>query len=290
MSTRQTVPAGVGAGPRRRRLATVAVAAALLLSLCPSPALAEVADAAPDQERQVAARPDAVLPMGFGKQSSLASTLKRYLRWAHAYGFRVSEHPAYGGVTRGAHASRSWHYDGLAADLNWGPAGAPPSERANAKFAIKVANSLGLGVIYARDGTVGSAGDHRSHMHVDVGSTSNYGKGLVAVPTGQRRTQSLQAAAHFPWAQRDNLWGANTDKRLQAIRAASRMHGTKFPHGVKLTQRAVGVTADGKWGPKSRAAHDKTVAAVQRALSVSATGVWGPVTERTYLKVRKKLR
>ncbi|MEN5074532.1 hypothetical protein ABE437_12000 [Isoptericola cucumis] len=289
MSSSPMSPADAGPWTGRRRLAAVGAAAALLWSLCPSPALAGPV-AAPEREGHVMTRPEALLPMGFGKQSSRSSTLKRYLRWADAYGFRVSEHPSYGGVTRGAHASRSWHYDGLAADLNWGPPGAPASERTNVRFAIKVADSLGLGVIYARDGTVGSAADHRSHLHVDVGSTSNYGRGLVRVPEGQRRTQSLQGAAHFPWAQRDNLWGTNTDKRLQAIRAASRMHGTKFPYGVKLAQRAVGVTADGKWGPKSRAAHDRTVAAVQRAISVSPTGVWGPVTERTYLKVRSKLR
>ena len=288
MSTRQIVPAGPG--PRRRRLAVVGGTTALLLSFCVPPSFAAAEDAAPRQAGHVTTRAESVLPMGFGKRSSLPSTLKRYLRWADAYGFRVSEHPAYGGVTRGAHASRSWHYDGLAADLNWGPPGAPASERANAKFAIRVANSLGLGVIYARDGTAGSAAQHRSHLHVDVGSTSNYGRGLVAVPQGQRRTQSLQAAVHFGWAKRDNLWGTNTDKRLQAVRAASRMHGTRFPHGVRTAQRAVGTTADGKWGAKSRAAHDKTVAAMQRAMSVSPTGVWGPVTERKYKNLRARLR
>ncbi|MEL7977500.1 hypothetical protein AAG589_16675 [Isoptericola sp. F-RaC21] len=275
---------------RRRRTAAVCGAVTVLLALPPLPAFASARDAAPAAAEPRQAPEQALLPMGIGPQKSSSATLKAYLSWARAYGFRVSEHPSYGGVTRGAHSKNSWHYDGLAADLNYGPAGAPASERTRARTAIKVADSMGLGVIYARDGTAGSAASHRNHVHVDVGTTSNYGRGTVRAPAGSRTTQRLQRVAHFPWAQSDNLWGPNTDQRLQAIRAASRMHGTKFPYGVKTAQRAVGVTADGKWGPKSRAAHDKTVAALQRVLSVSATGTWGSATERKYLSVRAKYR
>jgi len=289
MSSRPTVPAGAHrAAGTRRRLVAAGVAAVLLAPLGAAPVVA--APQAPERSGLVAEPAQGPLALGIGPQKSSSTTLRAFLSWARAYGFRVSEHPSYGGVTRGAHTRNSWHYDGLAADLNYGPAGAPSSERTRARFAIKVADSMGLGVIYARDGTVGSAADHRSHLHVDVGTTSNYGRGLVRAPAGSRTTQRLQLVAHFPLAQRDNLWGTNTDQRLQAIRAASRMHGTKFPYGVKTAQRAVGVTADGKWGPKSRAAHDKAVADLQRVLSVSATGTWGPVTERTYLSVRAKLR
>ncbi|SKC80621.1 hypothetical protein [Krasilnikoviella flava] len=287
MSSRPSVPARA---PRPRgRLAAAGVCAALLVTLWTPPAGA-VPEAAPARSGPAARPAEAPLPLRIGRQKSSSTTLKAYLSWARAYGFRVSEHPSYGGVTRGAHSSNSWHYDGLAADLNWGPAGAPASERTRARFAIKVADSMGLGVIYARDGTVGSAGSHRSHLHVDVGTTSNYGRGRVPAPVGTRKTQQLQKVAHFPLAQRDNLWGPNTDQRLQSIRAASRMHGTKFPYGVKTAQRAVGVTADGKWGPKSRAAHDKAVAALQRVVSVSDTGTWGPATERAYTSLRNKLR
>ncbi|MFI2105624.1 hypothetical protein ACH436_20185 [Isoptericola sp. NPDC019693] len=289
MTPRPTAPARA---PRvdgaRRRLAAAGVCAALLAPLGAAPASA--APQAPDRSGTAAQPSAGPLALGIGRQKSSSTTLKAYLSWARAYGFRVSEHPSYGGVTRGAHSKNSWHYDGLAADLNYGPAGAPSSERTRARTAIKVADSMGLGVIYARDGTVGSAAKHRNHVHIDVGTTSNYGRGTVLAQAGSRTTQRLQQVAHFPLAQRDNLWGPNTDQRLQAIRAASRMHGTKFPYGVKTAQLAVGVTADGKWGPKSRAAHDKAVASLQRVLSVSATGTWGPATERTYLSVRKKLR
>lgn len=286
MSTRPPVPAR--AARPRRILAATGVCAALIAPLAAAPAVA--APQTPDRSGVVARPAEGPVAFGIGRQKSSSTTLKAYLSWARAYGFRVSEHPSYGGVTRGAHSKNSWHYDGLAADLNYGPAGAPASERTRARTAIKVADSMGLGVIYARDGTVGSAAGHRNHVHIDVGTTSNYGRGRVLAPAGSRTTQRLQQVAHFPLAQRDNLWGPNTDQRLQAIRAASRMHGTKFPYGVKTAQRAVGVTADGAWGPKSRAAHDKAVASLQRVVGVSATGTWGPATERTYLSVRKKLR
>jgi hypothetical protein len=86
---------------------------------------------------------------------------------------------------------------------------------------------------------------------------------------------------------RDNLWGPDTDTRLQAVRAASTFGGGKFPHGVKTAQRAVRVKADAKWGPKSRAGHDKTVTEIQTVLGVPADGIWGPTTDRAYLALRK---
>ncbi|MFD6176709.1 MULTISPECIES: peptidoglycan-binding domain-containing protein [unclassified Isoptericola] len=227
--------------------------------------------------------------MGIGRQSASASTLRAFLKWAHAYGFRVAEHPDYGGV-HPVHTKGSWHYDGLAADLNYGPAGSPASERTAAQYAIQVAQSMGLGVIYALRGTHGSAAGHRDHLHVDVSASTNLGDRYTTTPKGDRRVQQLQEAVGFPWKQRDNLWGPDTEKRLEDVRAASRFRGSKFPHGVAATQRAVGADDDGKWGPKSRAAHDRTVQAIQRVLGVKADGVWGPTTERAYQALRKEKR
>ena len=48
---------------------------------------------------------------------------------------------------------------------------------------------------------------------------------------------------------------------------------------MAATQRAVGATPDGEWGPRSEAAHDETVKDIQRALGVSADGVWGGITD-----------
>lgn len=214
-------------------------------------------------------------------------TLDHYLTWADAYGFRVIEHPDYGGVTRGAHIAGSYHDKGMAADLNWGAPGAPAGEMGKLAYAARVAQSMGLGCILALHGTQGSARTHRDHLHVDRSSSTNFGDRYTTTPKGTRVVQRLQGAVHFPTAQRDNLWGTDTEKRLEAVRQASRFGGTDFPHGVKLAQRAVGTTADGEWGPASRAAHDRTVQKVQRALGVGVDGVWGKKTDAAYLRARK---
>jgi len=84
----------------------------------------------------------------------------------------------------------------------------------------------------------------------------------------------------------DNAWGPNTDKALEAVRAASTLHGRRFPYGVAYTQERVGARRDGAWGPNSRAAHDATVKSIQRALGITADGQWGPATEAAYLAAR----
>lgn len=224
--------------------------------------------------------------MGIGRQAASSADLKAFLKWAKAYGFRVLEHPDYGGV-HPVHTAGSWHYDGLAADLNYGPPGAPAVERDAAAYAIKSAQAFGLGCIYALHGTHGSAATHRDHLHVDVSVSTNLGDRYSTTPRGDRKVHQLQGAAHLAMRRRDNLWGDDTEKRLDAVRQASRFHGTDFPHGVKTAQRSVGVKVDGKWGPKSRRAHDKTVAKFQAVLGVTADGVWGARTERAYLALRK---
>lgn len=86
----------------------------------------------------------------------------------------------------------------------------------------------------------------------------------------------------------DNSWGNDTSKRLEAVRAATKLHGGRFPYGVAYTQGVVGARADGAWGPNSTKAHDATVANIQRALGVSADGQWGPATEAAYQSARAR--
>lgn len=214
-------------------------------------------------------------------------TLDHYLAWADAAGFRILEHPDYGGVTPSLHIPGSYHGKGMAGDLNWGPAGAPAGEMSKLAYAAEVAQSMGLGCILASRGTGGSASSHRDHLHVDRSSSTNFGDRYTTTPHGTRKVQRLQGVVHFPAAQRDNLWGPDTEKRLDAVRQASRFGGTDFPHGVKTAQLAVGTKADGKWGDASRAAHDRTVQKVQRVLGVGVDGVWGKKTDAAYLKLRK---
>jgi hypothetical protein len=224
--------------------------------------------------------------MAIGQQQASSHTLDRFLAWAKAHGFRIAEHPDYGGVTP-VHTKGSWHDDGLAADLNWGAPGTSSAERREFEYAIEVAQSMGLGCIYALKGTAGSASTHRTHLHVDCGPSTNLGDRYTRTPAGDRKVQLCQNAVHFPLKQRDNLWGADTEKRLESVRAASAFKGGKFPHGVKFTQKCVGVTEDGEWGEKSRAAHDKTVMELQTQLGVKADGIWGAKTDRAYLALRK---
>lgn len=227
--------------------------------------------------------------MALGRQVSTSSTLLTFCAWAAAAGYRLGEHPRYGGVSN-VHVRGSWHYDGLAVDVNYGPPGTSSTERRKLLTALEVAESMGLGVIHARDGRVGSARTHTGHLHVDVGPTSNYGRGLVPVKSGSLVPHRLQGAVNFRTAERDNLWGPNTDARLEAVRHASRHHGVKFPHGVELAQRAVGTKVDGRWGDNSRAEHDETVGEVQRALGVKVDHVWGPKTDAAYLAARRRYR
>lgn len=96
--------------------------------------------------------------------------------------------------------------------------------------------------------------------------------------------KKLQTAVR---AKADNIWGQDTEKRLRAVRYASKFHGSKFPYGVKYTQKVVGTPADGVWGRKSGLAHDMTVEAVQEALGVKVDGIWGAKTDEAYLSTRK---
>lgn len=91
-------------------------------------------------------------------------------------------------------------------------------------------------------------------------------------------------------AQRDNVWGPDTDKRFDALRSATTHHGYTFPYGKVYLQQIVGTKADGVWGPNSAKAHDRKVAEVQRLLGVHDDGIWGPNTEAAYLAIRSRAR
>lgn len=103
-------------------------------------------------------------------------------------------------------------------------------------------------------------------------------------PVGKKPDiRALQGAVR---AVKDNIWGEDTQKRLTAVRAASVMHGSKFPYGVKYTQRVVGTPDDGVWGRMSGLAHDITVEKIQAALGIEPSGTWGEKTEEAYQELR----
>jgi hypothetical protein len=88
----------------------------------------------------------------------------------------------------------------------------------------------------------------------------------------------------------DNLWGAQTDMHANAMIAATL---GEFPHGIPFTQRVVGTSADGIWGPKSKAHLVDTIREAQNALTCmgfntrGADGTWGEKTDIAYREARK---
>lgn len=95
------------------------------------------------------------------------------------------------------------------------------------------------------------------------------------------RQVALQRAVK---ANPDGIIGADSKKRVNAVRSASRYGGFKFPYGVKYAQQVVGVRADNIWGSNSGKAHDATVVKIQRAVGATQDGIWG---KDTNAKVRK---
>lgn len=223
--------------------------------------------------------------MALGRQLSPVNTLVTFCLWARRAGLRVGEMHGFTSVNPRAHAKGSWHYDrdpsgfGKGVDINH-PAGGAVEREALAN-AARVAQSLGLAVIYGQHGNQGPTKTHQGHLHVDVGAYSNLGRGQV--PTkggGDAVTRGVQAAVG---ATVDEVWGDNTNWRAETVRLASRHHGNRHPWGVEHTQRVLQVTPDGDWGRKSAQAHDRAVKAMQRALGVKDDGVWGAATEAAYL-------
>lgn len=204
--------------------------------------------------------------MALSKQITPTSTLDGYLAWAVSQGYHVGENPRYGTktVTKGVHAAGSFHYDGLASDINAGANGA--AERAKLLVALDEAVRRGLAVTFARDGVVGSAANHKNHLHVDVGEWSNLGKGLV------RRTPAVTGAGgangSVTWLGSDDgvlVLGSQGD-RVHALQtrlnrdypaysnlAADGDYGHATVAVVKEFQRRAGLFVDGEAGPRTLA-------------------------------------
>ena len=132
---------------------------------------------------------------------------------------------------------------------------------------------------------------------VSVVAPSHTGAGVghitvppVPVVTHRPNVVALQKAIHTT---PDNKWGPTTEKHFIALREASNWGGNDFPYGVEFAQLVVGTKQDGKWGPKSSAAHDHTVATVQGILKSMGynpgqiDGKWGPKSEAAYMALRK---
>lgn len=91
--------------------------------------------------------------------------LVEFGRLLQGRGFRVNEHPAFGGV-RGRHARNSRHYSGNAIDVNYGPGGENDIEKRAIDAIVGLAKDYGLRTIWRTSG-------HFNHAHFDVGGGSN---------------------------------------------------------------------------------------------------------------------
>jgi hypothetical protein len=95
----------------------------------------------------------------------------------------------------------------------------------------------------------------------------------------------LQRAVHAIVA--DGFWGKVTDRDILAVRAATK---NTFPYGVGMLQAALGVKADGAFGPISKAALRVAVDRIQSALGgLTPDSAWGPKTEARWARERARL-
>jgi hypothetical protein len=220
--------------------------------------------------------------MGIGLQVGKKEHLLRFLADAKAFGARVGEHPAYGGVNPGVHAPKSWHNDGLAGDINFGASGVSAAERAKILKLIPLAQAYGLGVIFAKDGTNGSARTHQGHLHVDVGSTTNLGRFYQRVDAyDPKRVASLRRKlglvkdkpAKKPTATTSQLPVLKDGSAGNGVKKVQRGLNEKFPAYADLK-------VDGKFGP----ATEKSVKEFQRRSGLKADGVVG---KKTYAELKK---
>lgn len=116
---------------------------------------------------------------------------------------------------------------------------------------------------------------------------------LAAKNKKRTNIRPLQKAVY---AAQDNHWGPDTDDRLEAVRAASKLGGAKFTKNIKFTQSAIGAKEDGHWGPDSSRRHDHTINQIKKALlgmgySVGRfNGVWDTTLDKAYQDARKKYK
>lgn len=191
--------------------------------------------------------------MALSNQKTPTSTLDAFLAWAVAEGYSVGENPRYGTkrVTKSVHAKGSFHYDGLAADINAGTNG--PAERAKLLTALTRAQAAGLAVTFARDGLVGSAKNHQNHLHVDVGEWSNLGTGLVRAAVIAPHSDVLVVGAKGPAVEALQR-RLNRDYPAYSNLVPDGDYGPRTKDVVAEFQRRAGLVPDGEAGPRTFAA------------------------------------
>lgn len=203
--------------------------------------------------------------MALGARKSSNAALESYLRDMHARGLRILEHPKYGGVNHRVHVAGSWHGNGAAADINYGPSGAPREERAVLIWAARLAEAKGLNAIYShwrQHPLINTRNNHWDHLHVDVGHTFGF---TDKKPDAARYRKLL--ATPVPGFTRK-------PRRLPTIRRGGKNYLVRLWQEFLIEHRYLGGKPDSIFGSKTEAA----TKAFQKEHSLVRDGVVGPKT------------
>ena len=187
--------------------------------------------------------------------------------------------------SRGRAVARVQRALGVTADGVFGPATARAVKRFQRAHGLTADGVVGPVTLAALGGSgAASSSGHRRHRHVHVpaGETRRLQR-LLGIPVdgvfGPQTRAALEAFQRAHGLTVDGLPGPQSFAALQAAQAARGSGGGHHRHGggrgtVRHLQRLLGVTADGVFGPGTRAA----VVAFQRAHGLAADGVVGPAT------------
>lgn len=183
-------------------------------------------------------------------------------------GYRCAKHnKAVGG------ASSSNHTKGMAADIV--VSGVKPAEVAKYAESIGI---LGIGLYEAKDG---------NFVHIDTRTSKSfwYGHSQVKRTTfgGENPVRAWQTAARADGyaIYIDGIWGGDSVTVAKRAICKKQLIGYKNRNLTKIVQKAVGVTADGKFGSGTK----KAVIAYQKKKGLKADGVVGFNTWRKILGV-----
>lgn len=109
--------------------------------------------------------------------------------------------------------------------------------------------------------------------------------GAAPAPAKPNRTvvKGIQTAVHDGPV--NGKWDATTDLRCGRVRDT---HPASSKAAIRALQKQLGLArTDGIWGPITDGAVHKAISGIQKALKVTVDGSWGPKTQSAYAAARK---
>lgn len=148
--------------------------------------------------------------------------------------FRVSEHPAFGGV-RGRHSKNSYHYRNQAIDVNYGPGGQNAIEMKAIDAIVGLAKEYGLRSIWRTDG-------HFNHAHFDTGDKSKSILGKIGDAVGGAVEWAKDGPIGWLKDKIGSIFGQAVDTPFG--RVVRDMGGTIFNNAVGFVKGIAGSAGD----------------------------------------------